>query len=206
MLHRDAVEPGLLDLAERLSSQSAFAQFYLVGGTSLALQIGHRFSVDLDFFTHEDFDFQAVTETIESFDEASISRSQDGTVIAEIGGAKIDIIRHRYPLISNVLEVENLRLMGKPDIAAMKLLAIASRGAKKDFFDLHALLDEFELAQLLEFFKAKYPKMEPFQVIMSLSYFEGAEPEPAPKTIEDISWTSVKERIRKAAAALSGEA
>ena len=102
-----------------------------------------------------------------------------------------------------MLEIENLKLMGKPDIAAMKLLAIASRGAKKDFFDLYALLDEFELTQLLVFFKAKYPKMEPFQVIMSLTYFEEAETEPAPKTIEDISWTGVKDRIRKAAADLT---
>jgi len=201
MLHREAVEPRLFDLAQRLSNHPALSRFYF-GGTSLALQFGHRFSIEIDLFTHEDFDFREVTEALEGFEDCSIQTSKDGTAIAEIEGVKIDIIRHLYPLVGEIIESDSLRLLGPSDIAAMKILAISSRGSKKDFIDIHALLEKFSLSELLEFFSAKYPKMEVFQAVMSLNYFEDAESEPMPKMLEAISWARIKKRLREAVAAL----
>lgn len=200
MLHEEAVDTVLLDLARQLTVKPSMGSFALAGGTALALQLGHRMSVDLDFFSREDFDFRAIRSDLESWEGGRVLRAEDGTVTAEISGAKIDILRHRYPVIEEIIERDGLRLLALPDIAAMKLLAISSRGSKKDFFDIHALLEEFSMAQLLDFFAAKYPKMETFQVIMSLTYFQDAEGEPDPRSLRKDSWGEVKKRVCEAVA------
>ncbi len=55
MLHYEAIEPKTLDLLKALAALPGFEEFVLVGGTGLALQLGHRLSIDLDFFTQDEF-------------------------------------------------------------------------------------------------------------------------------------------------------
>ena len=105
---------------------------------------------------------------------------------------KTDFIRHNYPRLKPFVTVGGMRLFSLEDIAAMKLNAVANRGAKKDFYDIHALLSLFSLPELLGFFEEKYQRMNSFTVTKSLAYFDDADLEPDPMSLMDITWEEIK--------------
>jgi hypothetical protein len=150
-------------------------EFVLVGGTSLALQMGHRKSDDIDLFTQKNIDADFIIETLRrefenSFYISSLSRNTINCVISNI---KIDILRHDYPYIDGIIREDKLRLLALPDIAAMKLNAIAGNGSRvKDFIDVYFLLDRFSLKQMFSFYKKKYADQDIYHVRKSLTYFD----------------------------------
>ena len=110
-------------------------EFYLVGGTALALHYGHRKSIDLDIFTHVPFDANVLSEFLRrEFDLNEVAVATN-TVLGQINGIKTDFIVHQYPPIRTIVTINRVRLLSVEDIAAMKLNAIANRGSKKDFWD-----------------------------------------------------------------------
>ncbi|MDU9048592.1 MAG: nucleotidyl transferase AbiEii/AbiGii toxin family protein [Candidatus Electrothrix sp. Rat3] len=108
---------------------------------------------------------------------------------------KVDLIRHHYPLLMPVQCIDDIRIFSVQDIAAMKLNAIANRGCKKDFFDIHSLLKLFSLTELLSFFEEKYAQINSFTVMKSLTYFADAEADPEPMSLVDTSWHEVKSTL-----------
>jgi predicted nucleotidyltransferase component of viral defense system len=112
-------------------------------------------------------------------------------------GVKIDVLKYPYTLLNMPLEIDGIRLVSQADIAAMKLSAISSRGAKKDFIDLFFLLQTFTLPEMLEFYTLKFGIHEHFHVLRSLTYFEDAELEATPKMLKRVSWPKVKKAIEK---------
>lgn len=167
----------------------------LVGGTALALQIGHRNSVDLDFFGKIETDEYAISKMVNLLGEARILKKSPNIYIYLINNIKVDFVNYPYAWIDDVVVEDGLRLAAKNDIAAMKLSAITGRGSKKDFIDLFFLLKEFSLEEMLEFYKLKYPDGSVFLVLKSISYFEDAEKNEMPKMFIDISWKKVKNEI-----------
>ena len=175
MLHVNTVEPKTLDLLRRLLAHEECRHFSLAGGTALALHLGHRISVDLDLFTQERFDSNALFESLrdsEVFRDAVASCSQSINSLSlfiktEGQEVKVDFIRHHYSNLIPIQKIDNIRIFSVQDIAAMKLNAIANRGAKKDFFDVHSLLTRFSLDDLLAFFENKYAQMNSFTVLKS---------------------------------------
>ena len=112
--------------------------FYLVGGTALALHLGHRISVDLDLFSNSEFDTQEMIQQLEN--KISINKiigEAKNSLNLVIDNVEVDILRHNYPLIEPVSIIDNIRLLSDKDIAALKLSAIARRGSKKDFYDVY---------------------------------------------------------------------
>lgn len=197
MLHLNAVpEPVAAHLA-RLSSSDSLKRFALGGGTSLALRFGHRLSVDLDFFTPEEFDPDSLAESL-ALDDTTVLSVAKNTLRLVSGGVKIDLLRHAYPEVAPIDTMEGHRLISVPDLAAMKLNAIANRGSKKDFYDLSELLNHHTLEEMLRFFSAKYPSTDPFAVIRSLAWFEDAEHEPDPIPLTGQTWDNIKLRIAHA--------
>lgn len=195
----DAVSPALLDVLHRLSSSPVLEAFYLVGGTALALQIGHRRSVDIDLFTQTPFDTQAVADSLVQDMQATEIDIARNTVRCFIDDVKVDILAHQYPLIEPLTIMHGIRMASLPDIVAMKLNAVANRGAKKDFWDIAALLSRFSLDQMLGFHGRKYRAGNRLAVIKSLSYFNDAEAEQV--SINDLTgmtWEQVKSIIREA--------
>jgi len=195
-LHYEAVPEPLLDLIRRLMAASCLDDFTLVGGTALALQLGHRRSVDCDLFTTSAFNAEELARTLSenfSLEEASVSTN---TVSGLIDGIKTDLIAHRYPLVEAPSKLDGISLASLPDIAAMKLNAISNRGGKKDFWDLDSLLERFSKEDLFSFFQKKYPHGSSWALEKSLVYFEDAESEPDPVTLKKISWPEVKSNIR----------
>jgi predicted nucleotidyltransferase component of viral defense system len=201
MLRFDAIPEPVKILLFRLAPHPALHDFALGGGTSLALRFGHRLSVDLDFFTTSKFSSE---ELISSLDigAATITGRAANSLSIDADGVKLDFLRHAYPLQAAVERIDGITLVSLPDLAAMKLNAIANRGSKKDFYDLAELLRHYTIRQMIEFFSGKYPSTDPFTVIRSLAWFEDAEQEPDPLPRNAITWDEVKTLARTAVATL----
>jgi hypothetical protein len=186
MLQKQAVSKKLLGLVERLQQIPALDGFVLVGGTSLALQMGHRISEDIDLFTQNDTDQEFIIGTLKkefgnSFSVSALSRNTVNCVISDI---KIDFLRHGYPYVYTIIREDKLRLLGLSDIAAMKLNAIAGNGTRvKDFIGVYFLLERFSLKQMFSFYKRKYTDQDIYHVRKSLTYFDDIPPD---------SWKTVR--------------
>jgi len=198
MLRTETVEDYTLELLKKLQSERFLDNFVLVGGTALSLQIGHRKSVDLDFFTVIDFESSVLIEQLSENYSLSVLHKTPQTVIGTIEGVKVDFIRFRYPFIRHIVTTDGIRMLSVEDIAPMKMDAIVGRGKKKDFYDLYFLLKNFSLEELMKLYSEKYKHQSDFHVIRSLSYFEDAESDPDPIVFEqNLTWDIVKSEIVK---------
>jgi len=195
MLQTQTVVPDLVELLKKLMLEKSFSNYNLVGGTALALQIGHRNSVDIDLFGDQPIDHDLYTEILTNLGTYEVSKSSKNVFISLINNIKVDFVNYRYPLIDKPLEIEGIRMLSKKDIAAMKMNAISGRGSKKDFIDLYFLLKEFTLGEMMDFYNQKYFDGSEFLVYKSLSYFEEANIQPEPKMFFDFSWEKCKKTI-----------
>ena len=194
-LYLEAVSDDLIHLLHRLMAAEPLKQFYLVGGTALALHYGHRKSIDLDLFTSAPFDAAKLNELLDrefGLNEASV---ETNTVLGQIDAIKTDFIAHQYPIIGETITIDGIRLASVEDIAAMKLNAIANRGSKKDFWDYAQLLEHFDQQTLLSFYAQKYPNGSLWNLEKSLCYFDDAEHDPNPISLTNKTWDQVKKMI-----------
>ena len=167
---------------------------YLAGGTALAIQLGHRISYDLDFFTNENFDRQAILPKLGQL-QFSLEREDKGTILGKINETKFSLFYYPYPLISETLNYQDIQLAGIQDIAAMKVDAISGRGKRRDFIDLYYISKHISLSDALELYDKKYKKLSTnkFHILKSLDYFVDADAESESEVlIEDYSWSKVK--------------
>jgi len=171
---------------------------YLAGGTGLALQIGHRKSYDLDFFTNREFEVNEVIDFLKDNFDTQLEMSDKRTIKAEIDGVRFSLFYYDYPLLSRFEKFEKINLASIKDIAAMKLVAITNRGAKRDFIDIYFISKMEGLEKLLECYEKKYKKIKPniYNVLKGLVYFDDAEDEPMPRMIKSVSWDEVKEYFK----------
>ncbi|MDF3077458.1 MAG: hypothetical protein K0S09_1347 [Sphingobacteriaceae bacterium] len=197
MLREETVEPGTLELLKQITSFSEFSGFRLVGGTALALMLGHRKSIDLDLFTDQPFDKDYLKTFIEeNFHSVVFMENRSAAILQGfINNIKTDFVSVKDPFKFPIQYLENVPFAHLQEIAALKLNAIKGRGSKKDFWDLSKLLNIYELKNLLKFYQERYPYDDTFAVMRSIVYFEDAEDEPDPIKIETISWEQVKQKI-----------
>ena len=196
MLQYKTIEPGTLQLLRELQSLPLMQGTRLVGGTALALQLGHRRSVDLDFFGTMETISEEIRTTLSKSHKVTILKESKNINIYLVDNVKVDIVNYAYSWISDPVLEEGLRLASAKDIAAMKISAIEGRGTKKDFIDLYFLLNQYSLREILDLYMRKYQEGSLFVAMKSLSYFEDAELDPMPLMYEDVSWEQIKERIR----------
>lgn len=198
MLSYQTVEPHTLELLRRLMAEPSLLGLRLVGGTSLALQYGHRNSVDLDFFGTLDEDRSAIRDCLKSIGHVAVLKETDKIRIYNLDGVKIDFVDYScYPWIDDPLVEDGLCLASPKDIAAMKINAIEGRGTRKDFIDVFYLLQRFSLSEILGFYQQKYPEYSIFRALMSLTYFNDAEKQNMPKMFKDDTWEEMKSTILK---------
>ena len=199
MLRTFTVTESTLVLLKRLQQIPILCNLRLVGGTALALQLGHRNSVDLDLFGVNDKTLKQISNELNSKGFNVIPERESGTIkIIWVDGVKVDIVGSYHEWINPPIETEGVKMATLQDIAAMKLHAITGRGKKKDFIDFYFLLKHFSLEQIIEFYQKKYPQNSLFFVIKSLSYFNDAEIDPMPTMFIDVSWEEMKSTIRSA--------
>ena len=195
MLYLETVESSTLELLKKLQRLPVLEQTRLVGGTALALQLGHRKSIDLDFFGTGDCEAEYLRESIAGIASLTILKESPHIHIYIVDGIKVDIVNYKYPWLDDVVLEQGLRLASVSDIAAMKITAIIGRGTKKDFIDIAFLLHHFSLEEILHFYAAKYNDSSVFMAMKSLAYFDDAEADPMPDMFVNQSWQQVKAYI-----------
>lgn len=173
---------------------------YMAGGTALALQLGHRTSLDFDFYTNEHFEIEKVLADFQkNFRRVIVERTAEDTLTAEVDKVSLSLFYYPYSLISQLVKFENIRLASIEDIAAMKMIAISTRGKRRDFIDTYYLLKKFSLDQIIKFTLKKYPSYQPMVILKGLIYFEDAENEDVSRMIEiydkEFSWERAKRKI-----------
>ena len=186
---------GANDSLAILGRSGILKDAYLAGGTALALQMGHRISVDFDFFTPKKFvpkEFSSALSKLGLFDE---EQADKGTVLGKFKGIRFSLFIYKYPLLFPPAQYSSLAIADIKDIAAMKIDAIATRGAKRDFIDLFFICHSgYQLKQLLEFYDKKYKNLAATEmhIMKSLVYFDDAEPDDMPDMLKKADWGYVK--------------
>ncbi|MCF8224912.1 MAG: nucleotidyl transferase AbiEii/AbiGii toxin family protein [Bacteroidales bacterium] len=200
MLRKESVDEKVFLLIQQLQRKDYLKSFILVGGTGLALQIGHRKSDDVDLFSPGDFDHYVILQELEKEYEFHLDYLERNTIKGSIGGIKVDILSHKYKLIKQPLETEGLCIASMQDIGAMKLNAISNDGTRvKDFIDLYYLLESFGVKEMLEFYEAKYQLRNSMHVLKSMNYFNEVDLADWPVLIRDkkLTWKDVRSLIDK---------
>ncbi len=199
MLQLQTILPDTLELLKKLSSQPEMQGMRLVGGTSLALQYGHRQSVDLDFFGKVSVPQEDIIAMVARIGNYTVLNQTNLILQMVVSGIKVDIIDYgRYEWLDNPIVEEGITLASPKDIAALKINAIEGRGSRKDFIDIYMLLMHYTLEELLNFYSQKYPNYSIFRALLSLSYFDDAETEAMPKMFIPATWDEIKSRITAA--------
>ena len=178
-----------------LGTQPVVKRFYLAGGTALALQWGHRRSVDLDFFTEGVVNEDHLLQSLQNLQNIQVVSKSTETLHLHIGKTKVSFIGYHYPILFPFLSFDGISIADPRDISAMKLSALASRGAKRDFVDIYVLSRHYGLKELIDFFHHKFAKItfSRIHLLKSLTYFADAEKDPMPHMLEQITWTEVKQ-------------
>lgn len=197
MLHKETIDAATLELLKRLMGDERLQGFVLVGGTSLALQIGHRISVDLDLFTEKQFEADELREYLEQNYHLQTDYLAFATVKGEIEGVQVDCIAHAYPWLKPFVLEEGVRLASLEDICAMKLNAIAGNGTRiKDFVDVAYLSSIFSLEQMLKFYEEKY-HANPLMPLKGIVYFADINKNAPVKMAngKPLDWKSIEKRL-----------
>ena len=196
MLHLNTIDNITFDLLKTLFSKEYLDNFALAGGTSLALQIGHRKSIDIDLFSFGESNTQEISLFLENdFTDITIRRTTPIFIFALINQVKCDFVKYsNHPVLNPCFTEQGIRMYSKEDIAAMKLNAICGRGTKKDFYDIYSLLQSYSLKEILGFYDTKYKSDNSWMALRSLQYFEDAEENSEPVLMQKFpAWNKIKE-------------
>ncbi len=194
MLHRETVLPGTLDLLKGIQSIPQASSMRLVGGTALALHLGHRKSVDLDLFGKFDPTYSFRAALLAAGHAADGAENGDVQTL-NIDDVKVDFVNYPYPWLEDPVVEDGILIAGILDIAPMKISAAANRGRKKDFIDIAFLLDHFSIWEMLDLYRRKFSVSEFSFALRGLTYFNDAEEDPMPEMLEAIAWEDVKCKI-----------
>lgn len=196
MLSYRTIDPHTLELLKYLIEVPLFNECRLVGGTSLALQYGHRSSIDLDMFGDIPDNDLLYLDVLKEFGHIDTQKTSRIVKTFIVDGIKVDFVNYSmYPWIDKLVLEDGLRLASPKDIAALKTYAIQNRGSKKDFIDMFFLLQHFSLEDILGFYSQKYPNYSMFRTRMALTYFDDAENQESPIMWMNVEWETVKETI-----------
>lgn len=195
-MYSETLYPETSKVLSKLAKYSLMKGFYLAGGTGLALQLGHRKSIDLDFFSsifpRNDLLLQKLSDL-----KPQVLSESEGTLDLSIDGVKVSFLEYNYRLLQGLINYEEVRVASILDIACMKITAISSRGSRKDFVDLYSIFSKYSLKEILNNFMKKYQNISynKVHILKSLTYFKEADEEPELDYIVKTNWEEVKERV-----------
>jgi len=154
--HHEVIGPTVEQTLKALKERSLLEGFYLAGGTGLALQLGHRRSLDLDFFRQESFNDAQLLQQLQRFPEFSLTGRDRQTLHVRISGVKISFLGYDYPVLFPCRPFLEVPVADPKDIGSMKISAIAGRGTRRDFVDLYMVARQEGLKALLDLFQRKF--------------------------------------------------
>jgi hypothetical protein len=192
--HREAISASTGKTLRALSEAKLLDRFYLAGGTGLALRLGHRLSLDLDFFAPEPFEEEIVLQQAQKLPGFALVTKGPQTLHTTIQGTKVSFLGYAYPLLFPLTQFLDVQVADARDIACMKLSAIAGRGTRRDFVDLYVCAREFGPGELLQLFDRKYSqtRYNRLHVLKSLTFFADAEKDPMPNMLAPLDWEELK--------------
>ena len=182
--------------------------FYLAGGTALALQIGHRDSIDFHFFTQKTINttnlFKKLKEIFKNHTLLKIQEDKNTLSVIIDESIKLSFFTYKTKLINQLIEEDHINLASIEDIACMKLVAITSRATNKDYIDIYFILQKLPLSILLEQTKIKLPEIDTNLILKSLVFFNDIKEEPIIfKNNQKIDFEKIKSFIKKIVTNLS---
>jgi len=185
------------ELFFKLSELDWISDFYLAGGSALALQLAHRRSIDFDFFSPEKLDLFKLKKELSRIGAYKVRAESEFILDGDLNAVRISFFNTAVPLIRPAILFGKIRIASKEDIAAMKMATMSVRGSRKDFVDLFFLLNEFGLEKLVDFFQEKYGENleNLYCVLKGMTYFVDAEKMPMPRMIKPVTWGKVKKYI-----------
>ena len=186
MLQKKSVRESFWNLLKELQHSNVFDNYFLVGGTALSLQLGHRVSDDIDLFTRYDINKDEILDFLSKNYGGNYQIINIQNIIMQviINDIKVDFVKYNHDLIEEIKEEDGIKYLGINDIAAMKLMALANRGDQaKDFYDIYYLLEKISLKDMFEYYKAKYKQNDISIIKRSIVYFDD---------VTDSNWLAVK--------------
>jgi len=180
---------------EILRKAGVLKGFYLAGGTGLALQLRHRISLDLDFFSKKKINPKTLIQKISTLGRFSVEKEEKDTLIGIFNKTNVSFFTYNYPLLFPLIKIKKISVADIRDIGCMKISAISSRGSKKDFVDVFFICQSVSLKTLLALFEKKYKGVNynMVHILKSLVYFDDARKDPMPQMIKKISWPDIEE-------------
>ena len=193
--HTEVVSVATESTLRALRDAQLLDRFYLAGGTGLALQFGHRLSLDLDFFGRDHFDEDALLQRVQVLHNFGLVAKAPYTLHATIRSTKVSFLGYDYPVLYPARHFKGVAVADPRDIACMKVSAIASRGTKRDFVDLYLCARQYGFGEVLRMFDAKYERthFSRIHILKSLTYFDDAEKDPMPHMLVHLDWETVKQ-------------
>jgi hypothetical protein len=193
--HREVITASTDATLRTLWDAHIVDRFYLAGGTGLALQFGHRLSLDLEFFAATQFDEETLLQYLHTLAEFSLVAKAPYTLHTTIGETKVSFLGYAYPVLFPEARFLEVAVADLRDIACMKVSAIASRGTKRDFVDLYVCAQRFGLTEVLHLFDRKYAQSHysRIHILKSLTFFGDAEKDPMPHMLIPLEWDEVKQ-------------
>jgi len=199
MLRTETVTADTLELLKVLTRDEKLTDFFLVGGTALSLQIGHRISIDIDLFSAHSFDNNEMLEYLRANYDFRMNFIAKNTLKGQIKEIKTDLITHPYAFVKDLQTVEGIRMVSLEDIAAMKLNAISGNGTRlKDFIDVAFLSRYLSLTQMMDAYERKYASRNPVMIAKSLLYHRDIDfNENVQMMTPKYSWKLIEKRLRE---------
>lgn len=200
----NALPPASLALLQDINGELRQSGFYLAGGTGLALQLGHRVSEDLDFFTETGFDPAVVARHLEGKPGYLETMASTGTLHCGVAGVKLSFLHYRVPLKQPTVEYLSVRVADWRDILAEKFKTLSQRGCRRDFYDIYAcfILKRLSIAEGVSLFKARFAGtgVNYQHVAKSLSWFGDADSDAEPHLLMPVEWPTVRRFFDSSAA------
>lgn len=202
-LHYNTVTPLLLSVLKSCMSAKEFDTFRLVGGTALSLQRGHRVSVDIDLFTdapYDSIDFDSIDSWLRTHYAYVDTHNYKPVGMGKpyfVGENKMNCIKldlyYTDSFIDIPLEVDGIRIATIEEIIAMKADVIQRGGRKKDFWDLHELVEEYTLEEILTLHEKRFPYNHNRPLLISnLTNFTQADDDFNPQCLQGKHWELIK--------------
>ncbi len=205
-MYPETLYPKTKQILDQLTDFSLLPKFYLAGGTALALQLGHRKSSDLDWFTQQFPNVDYLLQQLRSYNPVVVEVSP-GSLDLLINETKISFSEYTYPLLHELVKMDHFQLASVTDIACMKITAISSRSSKKDFVDIFTILKTHTLEEILTAFSVKYKGVDynKMHILKSLIYFEDADTDPDPDFMQPMNWEFIKSSLEEKVTQLAQE-
>lgn len=178
-----------------LGNSGLLVDAYLAGGTSLALRLGHRISIDFDFFSPKKFDPVKLATDLKKIGKFDLEMAAGITLLGQFNGIKLSYFQYDYPTLKLFDLWKGVSIASIDDVIAMKLVAISDRNTKKDFIDLYTICQRgTRIETMFDIYDKKYHVLDQnkYTLIKSLTYFEEADSDIMPEMLENISWNEVK--------------